>query len=98
MSELHRPSCVRQVDDLGRIVLQKEMRDLLRLGNRAQVLMRLTDEGILLTPFQPGCRVCGDLPGAGLFELSDGHLVCPQCASEVAAVAARARALAEAQP
>ncbi|ASS66524.2 AbrB/MazE/SpoVT family DNA-binding domain-containing protein [Paenibacillus sp. RUD330] len=52
---------LRKVDDLGRIVLPKELRDNLEI-NSADSIEIFTDGGrIVLQKYAPGCCFCGNL-------------------------------------
>lgn len=86
---VRRAAFVRHIDELGRLVLPKEMRESLGLGAGSQVVILPQDEGILLRPFQPGCSLCGGLPSGGVFPTTAGGLVCRSCAAEVGELSAR---------
>ena len=67
---------VRKVDDLGRIVIPKELRKVLGL-NEGDPLEIFSDEGsIILRPYRAGCFCCGETDN--LTTVKDVAL-CPNC-------------------
>ncbi|WP_083436466.1 AbrB/MazE/SpoVT family DNA-binding domain-containing protein [Paenibacillus sp. P22] len=66
----------RKVDDLGRIVIPKELRDTMEIAQNDSLEV-FTDGGrIVLQKYKPGCTFCGSLDIArGLH----GRLVCGSC-------------------
>lgn len=74
----------RKVDELGRIVLPKELRDAFNIKGGAKgtgdPLEIYTDEGnIILKKYTPGCQ-CGETKG--LIE-SNGIKICQKCLKEL---------------
>ena len=67
---------VRKVDELGRIVIPKELRRTMSIEEDTPLEI-FTDNGqIILRKYEPGCIFCGSI--AGIFDL-DGKKVCPAC-------------------
>ena len=78
---LHRTGITRPVDDLGRIVLPKELRTSMgiREGDRLEIMA--TGEHIVLAKALPCCVICGSTKNA-MIEV-DGTNVCRPCAERL---------------
>jgi len=78
---------IRKVDDLGRIVIPKELRRTLDLepGSTAEVFLAEGGRGILLRPYIPGCIFCGrtDYDRISFVRLN-GKPVCWNCKGKLA--------------
>jgi len=72
---------VRQLDDVGRVVLPKELRDSYDLKNKDAVEIMTTEEGILLKKYNPGCDLCGKFQGIKMYR---GKKICIDCQNEIA--------------
>lgn len=71
---------VRKVDELGRIVIPKETRDLLYI-NVGDSLEIFTDKAsIFLKKYSPGCIFCGDVNNLTMFKET---YVCESCRKEL---------------
>lgn len=75
---------VRKVDELGRIVIPKETREMLSIKEK-DALEVFVDEGsskkaIILKKYNPGCVFCGQVENTFNFE---GTLVCRDCVKEM---------------
>jgi transcriptional pleiotropic regulator of transition state genes len=70
----------RATDDLGRIVIPKEIRDHFEIAPKDQLEIYTTDEGILLKKYQPSCMFCGSYDGIKIFK---GKKVCKHCREEI---------------
>jgi AbrB family transcriptional regulator, transcriptional pleiotropic regulator of transition state genes len=51
---------VRKIDDLGRIVLPKEIRTALNAPEKTPFEIFVSNDSIILRKYQPGCGECGD--------------------------------------
>ncbi|MBR3023059.1 MAG: AbrB/MazE/SpoVT family DNA-binding domain-containing protein, partial [Oscillospiraceae bacterium] len=51
---------VRKIDELGRIVLPKELRRTLGLNDRESVEIYVDQDAIILKKFKSTCVLCGD--------------------------------------
>lgn len=73
---------VRRIDDLGRIVIPKEIRQTYVIAD-GDPLEIFTDGngGIVLRPYRPGCVFCGMSDEEDLVEVH-GHRVCRRCARD----------------
>lgn len=72
---------VRRVDDLGRVVLPKELRRVFDIDNGDPVEIFTTADEIVLRKYQPagGCSLCGSIADDYL-ELGTAARICPECA------------------
>ncbi len=52
---------VRKVDELGRIVLPKELRGVLNIEIKDPLEIYTEDEFIILKKYMPGCVFCGNM-------------------------------------
>ena len=71
---------VRRVDDLGRVVIPKEIRRSLDIGAADSLEIYVDGDDIILRKYQPGCALCGSMDG--LVEV-DGALICRECAEKI---------------
>lgn len=68
---------IRRIDDLGRIVIPKELRKTHDIGEGDPLEFYVTDKDeIILKKYEPGCTFCGKLED--LYE-SNGKHVCKGC-------------------
>jgi AbrB family transcriptional regulator, transcriptional pleiotropic regulator of transition state genes len=51
---------VRKVDDLGRMVIPKELRDVFNIDVGSPLEIWLDGEDIILRPYVPGCMFCDE--------------------------------------
>ncbi|SEU32546.1 AbrB/MazE/SpoVT family DNA-binding domain-containing protein [Paenibacillus sp. NFR01] len=70
---------VRRIDELGRVVLPKELRRTLNIDNLDPLEIFVNGEMIVLRKYTPGCVLCGNTED--LKQLS-GKLICRPCATE----------------
>lgn len=71
---------VRKVDDLGRIVLPKELRKLLHIDERDPLEIFVDNGYIMLQKYEPTCIFCGDSNNVNGFK---GKNVCKSCIAEL---------------
>ena len=71
---------VRQIDELGRVVLPIELRRNFDLKEHDRVEISVEDDKIVLKKFEPNCSLCG-----GVRELTEFHgkLICRKCIREL---------------
>ncbi len=50
---------VRQIDELGRIVLPKELRDILEIKIKDRLEIFLDGDRVIIEKFESSCAVCG---------------------------------------
>lgn len=74
-------SVMRKVDQLGRVVIPKELRKNFDIEDNKDLLeIYVEGDKIILRKFTPGCIFCGK-EGA-LYEFCE-KLVCPDCVKEI---------------
>lgn len=71
----------RPVDDLGRIVIPKELRSSLDIRATDRMEFWMTDEGMVLRKAEERCAVCGGVHGDMLDV--DGMKFCRVCARKI---------------
>ena len=71
---------VRNLDNLGRIVLPVELRRTLKIGEKDPVEIFVEDDMVILKKHQPSCLFCGDLKDVISFK---GYNICPNCLREL---------------
>ncbi|MDD5017592.1 MAG: AbrB/MazE/SpoVT family DNA-binding domain-containing protein [Eubacteriales bacterium] len=75
---------VRTVDELGRIVLPKELRRTLNINDRDSMEIYVDGDCIILKKYQRGCTMCGESTGIVVI---DGITFCRRCLQNIAEVA-----------
>lgn len=75
---------VRPVDQLGRIVLPKELRENLGIGPRDGVEIFVENEKIILKKYVPNCCFCGSDEDMNLYQ---GKLICRDCIRKLSLLA-----------
>ena len=71
---------IRRVDELGRIVIPKEMRKELGIDQKDPIEIYVDDSSIILKKYEPNCVFCGSTDD--LIEYK-GKLVCQKCSKEL---------------
>lgn len=71
---------VRKVDDLGRIVIPKELRRTLAINESDPVEIYVEGEQIILKKYQPTCIFCGE--GKDVINYK-GKSICKSCINEI---------------
>ena len=71
---------VRNIDELGRIVIPKELRNKMELEEGSAVEIFTEDDKICLRKFFKGCHFCGKNDPAFEFK---GKLICTSCMNEI---------------
>ena len=83
LNEIKSTGIVRKLDDLGRIVLPKEMRTVLGIAERDMLEIYVDKNQIILqkyVPDSPSCIFCQSESGITSFK---SKAVCKACASEI---------------
>ena len=73
---------VRNIDELGRLVIPKEMRKKMGIGESSPVEIFVEDDKIIVTKYQDSCLFCGADSELLSFK---GKRVCKTCAQEIKA-------------
>ncbi|MFW6270385.1 MAG: AbrB/MazE/SpoVT family DNA-binding domain-containing protein [Bacillota bacterium] len=71
---------VRKIDDLGRMVIPKEMRKKMDIAKKDPMEIFVDGEKIVLQKYSPGCIFCGDVDNTKEFK---GETVCEKCRQEI---------------
>ena len=71
---------VRNVDELGRIVIPKEMRKKMYISSNDPVEIFVEDDRIILTKYQHTCTFCGSNLGISDFK---GKRICADCLRQI---------------
>lgn len=71
----------RPVDDLGRVVIPKEIRKSFNIVDGARLEISVRGKSIILTPRDEGCVVCGRVGATG-YQLN-GVRICKKCYQEM---------------
>ena len=71
---------VRKIDELGRLVLPKELRDTHNIKRNVPLEIFVDDDKIILVPYQPTCIFCHS--SEDLVEFNDKK-VCKACISSL---------------
>ncbi len=72
---------VRKVDELGRIVLPVETRNVLGIKTKDALEIYMDKDTIVLRKYEPACMFCGSAGEATRF---GGKLVCKECFEKMA--------------
>ncbi|MBG9773541.1 AbrB/MazE/SpoVT family DNA-binding domain-containing protein [Brevibacillus laterosporus] len=68
---------VRKIDELGRIVIPKEIRKTQGLTYGTPMELFVDEDQIILRKYEPGCVLCGSV--SGLETHKSGKTVCRNC-------------------
>ena len=74
---------VRKVDELGRVVVPKELRRVLSIGDGEPVEIYVDEDKIVLKKYQPHCIFCGSSEQVADFK---GKKVCAACLEQLKAI------------
>lgn len=75
---------VRPIDQLGRIVLPKELRETLGISPRDSLEIFIENEKIILKKYVPNCCFCGNDEDMSLYQ---GKLICRACIRKLSSLA-----------
>ena len=83
MNGMKSTGIVRKVDELGRIVLPKELRMTLNINEKDPLEIFVDEDGrIVLKKYEPACIFCNSMNEIAIFK---GHSICKECMKKVAA-------------
>jgi transcriptional pleiotropic regulator of transition state genes len=71
---------VRKVDELGRVVIPKETRQVLSINEGDSLEIYKDDTTIYLKKYAPGCTFCGSMDDTITFK---GICICAECKKEL---------------
>lgn len=69
---------VRQMDELGRVVIPMELRRTLGLEDHAAMEILVEGDIVMMRRYQPGCTLCGSMKDL-VHNHPSGKRVCRQC-------------------
>lgn len=72
---------VRKVDELGRIVLPKELRMTLNIKEKDPLEIFVDNSAIILKKYEPACIFCNNAEDVIVY---NGHNICKNCLKELA--------------
>lgn len=72
---------VRRIDDLGRVVIPKELRRVHGIEEGDPLEFFVDGDKIILRRYQPGCILCGNTESLNLFH---GKQICTPCIKQAA--------------
>ena len=71
---------IRNIDELGRIVIPKEIRNAFDIKSSDPVEIYTEGDRVILTKYYPACIFCGGNEGVGYYK---GKKVCARCLAEL---------------
>ncbi len=71
---------IRSIDELGRIVVPKEMRIKMGIGSQDPIEIYVEDDKIILKKYENACSFCGSGINLTTFK---GKMVCTSCIEEI---------------
>ncbi len=71
---------VRKVDELGRIVLPKELRQILNIDKKDPLEIFVDNTSIVLQKYEPACIFCNSVDDVRQFK---GRNICLECLKEL---------------
>ncbi|KHD35181.1 AbrB family transcriptional regulator [Clostridium acetobutylicum] len=71
---------VRRLDDLGRVVIPKELRRTFNIAEKDALEIYVDGEQIILKKYQPACIFCGDASDVVNYK---GKKICKHCLAEL---------------
>jgi transcriptional pleiotropic regulator of transition state genes len=71
---------VRKVDNLGRIVLPKELRETLQIDIQDPLAVYVEDNMVILKKYNPACILCGETQYTFNYQ---GKNICSNCLEEL---------------
>ena len=71
---------VRKVDDLGRLVIPKELRKTMNINKKDPMEIFVDGDKVILKKYEPACIFCGDAENTIEYE---GKTVCERCIEEM---------------
>ena len=75
---------VRRIDELGRVVIPKEVRRTIGIKDQDPLEIFLGNEGeVMLKKYQPGCVFCGEIVDKPIEIQGREVRICPDCAGLV---------------
>lgn len=70
---------VRKIDDLGRMVIPKELRNTMGIDKKDPMEIFVEEDKIILKKYEPGCIFCGNVEDVVDYK---GKTICKNCLDE----------------
>jgi transcriptional pleiotropic regulator of transition state genes len=71
---------IRRVDDMGRVVIPKELRKALNFNCEDSIEIYVKDDKIVLQKYKPGCLFCDNINDTIIYM---GKHICKECLKEM---------------
>ena len=71
---------VRKIDDLGRLVIPKELRRVLNIAEKDEMEVFTEGDTIILRKYTPGCTFCDSMENTQLY---NNKLICNKCIKSI---------------
>ena len=71
---------VRKIDDLGRMVIPKELRETMDINKKDPMEIFVDNNTIILKKYEPGCLFCGNIENTVQFK---DKVICKSCLNEM---------------
>ncbi len=71
---------VRKIDDLGRIVIPKELRKTMDLDTKDSLEIYVENESIIFSKYESGCIFCNEMSDTFEYE---GKTICKSCLKDM---------------
>jgi AbrB family transcriptional regulator, transcriptional pleiotropic regulator of transition state genes len=71
---------IRKVDNLGRLIIPKELRKTMDLPEKTPIEIFTEGDSIILRKYQPACIICGQAKGVTEFK---GKRICKGCRDDI---------------
>ena len=71
---------IRKVDELGRVVIPVEIRNLFNISEKDPIDISVDDDRIILRKYEDSCIFCGKTENLVKYE---GKLVCKNCSTKI---------------
>lgn len=72
---------VRRIDDLGRVVIPKEIRRTMGIKEGDPLELFVNGEQVIFRKYSPGCYLCSDVDAESIDFY--GHQICMKCIGEI---------------
>jgi transcriptional pleiotropic regulator of transition state genes len=72
---------VRKLDDLGRLVIPREIRKIQGIPNGQPMEVFMDGDNIVIRPYNPGCDFCGSMEHVK--NVDGEHKLCPDCIMKI---------------
>ncbi len=73
---------VRKVDELGRVVIPKETRQMLSINEKDSLEIFIDENSLILKKYSPGCTFCNNITNLMIL---NGKYICEECREDLKA-------------